>query len=343
MQNGIFTYHGAAEARPVEGWEGVLLQRVPEAVRVHLREGAKKEYIRPAGAEIRFALDGKNEKFSVTLASYNGGSKMKVFFGDYEYEEYQIGVEPTTIEVGMVERFSDGKGKIPARRFGDNVVRLMFGGEGVNVINLSVPYARAVRADELPKLKQLSYGTSITQGFKASSPSLCYAYLTAEKLGADLYNYGCSGNAFCEPELADYLCEQEYDYATLELSVNMFNGGLTIEEYYNRIKYLTGRMAEKSNGRPIICISFFPYFYDLGIRNPKQSPKGDPDDYRAVFEKIVEEIHLPNLHFISGKELFTDFTGLTADLLHPSNKGMAEIAEKLTARIKETVNLSLKG
>jgi len=204
----------------------------------------------------------------------------------------------------------------------------------MHLIDLNAPNARLPKENELPKLKHLAYGTSITQGYFASSHSLCYAYLTADALGADLTNFGCSGNAYCEPELGDYLADLDYDFATFELSVNMFNGGLTLEEYSDRISCFIKKIADKSKGRPIFCISFFPYYYDIGIRHPDRNPKGDPDMFRDALKDIVSSLNLPNFYFISGKELMPDFTGLCADLLHPSNKGMAEIANNLISFMK---------
>ncbi|MDP4153066.1 MAG: SGNH/GDSL hydrolase family protein [Bacillota bacterium] len=335
MHNNFYELHGIGETRAVEGRGGVLLQRVPEELRIKLRPGAQREYLKTAGAEIRFTID-EGDSFSFTVSNHIDNGRVKVFFGDYEYKEYIVGSEPQTISVKFEPIYfaNNGFNLAAAKNFGRKTVRLMLDGNEMHLHGVSAEAAHRPTADELPKLKHLAYGTSITQGYKATSPSLCYAYLTAEALGADLFNFGCSGNAFCEPELAHYLAEQPYDYATFELSVNMFNGGLSLEEYTDRIRYFIKTIAEKSAGRPIFCISIFRYFFDMGLRKHTQQPKGRVDEFRDAYQNIVSELGMDNLHFIDGRELMKDFTGLYGDLLHPSNKGMSEIASNLVPKIR---------
>ena len=83
----------------MEGRVGVLLQRIPEKIRLQLRPESQSVYKKAACGEIRFVSDFKPVK--ITLASYDGDSKVMLYFGDFEVGEYIITEEPIEINIGM--------------------------------------------------------------------------------------------------------------------------------------------------------------------------------------------------------------------------------------------------
>jgi hypothetical protein len=70
-----------------------------------------------------------------------------------------------------------------------------------------------------------------------SRADLAWNALTARALGYDFVNLGCSGTAYCEPAVADYMAKQPWDLCVLEISVNMV-GGFTVEEFRKRATYM---------------------------------------------------------------------------------------------------------
>src|SRR5690606_38413608 len=99
--------------------------------------------------------------------------------------------------------------------------RLLIRGGSVVYRGVSGEGIRPPEAADLPKLKMLAYGTSITQGAHATREHLTYASLTARRLGADLYNLGTGGSAFCENAMADHIADRnDWNLAVLCLSVN---------------------------------------------------------------------------------------------------------------------------
>jgi lysophospholipase L1-like esterase len=60
-------------------------------------------------------------------------------------------------------------------------------------------------------------------------------------------------------------------------------------------------------------------------------------EYREGLEKICQETPHKNVHFVAGPELLS-VSGLAKDNIHPTDKGMAEIATKLVARLKPLVS-----
>lgn len=327
--------HNVGEAVEIPGRPGVLLQRIPENVRRHLRPATMQEYRKPTGVEIRFVSDWKPVK--ITLASYEGESKAYLFFGDFQAGEYVIGREPTEIEIPVPLFQSNPDFSIDKYTFHPDVRRILLRGAEVHFINIEGSGIRPPEIDEIPALKYLAYGTSITHGASATTPALAYVKQTAWRLGADVFNYGASGTAFCEKELADYFAmEKDWDFATICVSVNMFNQGVTIEEFRVKAQYMIWNIAGQNPGKPVICISMFPFFMDINdkLRWPERFPVCSKEEYRNILKAIVEESRLDNLHFIDGRDLLKEYSLLSHDVLHPGDYGMIQISENLAAFIK---------
>jgi hypothetical protein len=220
--------------------------------------------------------------------------------------------------------------------FSKHVWRVMFGGtknEPVILYGVTGKGIRPPKADEVPAVRYLAYGTSITQGSSATRAHLCYAAQTAWRLGADLINLGSGGSCHCENVFADYIAGREdWDIATLSLSVNMQS--FALEEFHNRVNYMVNTVAGSNPNRPVACITLFPYFRDMGLQQEGLVPGGAPEEYRQILRDVVEKCPHPNVHLIEGPELLTDLSGLTYDILHPSDLGMIQIGENLAKRLQ---------
>ena len=198
--------HNVAEIRPVAG--GMRLQRVPEDVRRQLNDVAQIRVLQPANGEIRFVSDAAETQ--VTLSS-EGETSVAVFYGPFDgRERHTIGREPTTIRLALPERLQ----KLERRwwrnqPFSPHVRRLVFDGarqeDPVIVHGVEGEGVRPPRPEELPRLRYLAYGTSITHGADSEGPHLRYVAQTAWHLGADLINLGVGGSCHCEAAFADYI------------------------------------------------------------------------------------------------------------------------------------------
>ncbi|MFW6367363.1 MAG: SGNH/GDSL hydrolase family protein, partial [bacterium] len=247
---------------------GLRLQRVPEAVRTCLNQGAQYRVLQPDNCELRFVSESDRE-VSVTLSS-EGETDVALFYGMFDSQvRHRIGREPTTITIGLPSlRLQDLDrkwwGSLP---FSPQVRRLVFGGprrEPVMLHTVEGGDIRPPRAEELPSLRCLSYGTSITHGFFCEAPGLSYTGRTARLLGADLLNLGVAGACHCEPEFADHIAERsDWDVATLSLSVNM--QGFALDEFRSRVEYMVNTVAGADTSRPVGCITLFPYYRDFGL------------------------------------------------------------------------------
>ncbi len=305
---------------------GVCLQRVPESLRPLLNDNAKGRVLAPACAEIRFVTD--DNKARMTLSGVDG--------------EVQ-GTEPTTFEIEMPEGFAS---RLPALEklgspFAPRVCRLMMRGAQVCLHGVEGDGLRPPTREEVPWLRYLAYGTSITHGGNASWPHLTYVSQAARRIGADLINLGLGGACHCEPEMADYIAGRtDWRIATLALSVNMV-GGFTREKFSERVEYLVNALAGADHSRPVACITLYPYYNDLEPRGTEVADK--PAAFREILREIVAASPHPNVHLLEGPEMLADMGGLTTDLIHPADDGMIQMGENIARRLQPLINSIPRG
>ena len=319
--------HGVAETVTVDGRDGVLLQRVPESVRRHLNPGARREMRRPGGTEIRIVPEGRVE---VTLSAPGDPALIVPFWGPLQKDErIEVGSEPTTVSIDHPEFFDQLEPSVAEEfAFDPLVCRFRATGGPIHLHDVDGD-RRPPRREEVPETRYLAYGTSITYGVAATGPHLTYPALVARRLGLDAINLGSSGTAFCEPELAEYVAARDdWDVASLGLSVNMIED-FTVEEFEDRASYYVETVA--ATGRPAVAITLFPFHPDvLAGADPARARA-----FRETLREIVREAP-QNVRLLEGPELL-DPAGLTTDVIHPGDHGMAQIAAGLADELAEFV------
>ncbi len=337
--------HNFAGAELTEDGKGVWLYRLPKEVRGKLdkktpkgqeRSGAQKMRF-ARHSEIRFVLGEGVKPSDVKLhLQATKGATLTFFWGDVLAGTSRLRTggkaRPVTpLSHGLLDSLIE---QFPPGRFANRVCRVVINGGEISFHGIE-GNVRPPRPEELAPV-MLSYGTSITEGHAASRGDLAWNALTARALGHDLLNLGSSGTAFCEPAMADYMAGLDWDLCVLEISVNMAGTGFTVEEFKKRAGYMIDELAESHPDAPIVCISLFPFGTGDIWKNPT------PKAYRKALKELVDASGHENVHFVSGPDLLS-FTGLSRDLLHPSDHGMIEISTKLSARIRDIMKESEDG
>lgn len=307
--------HNVAETAPA-GWAegGARLYRAPESVRANVNVNARERLAHPTGSELRFVPDGE---VAVTLSARER-TMVHPFWGEFQSREpFEIGPEPTTHTLSVPERVAKLRADADTGAFSSQVCRLRFDAWVPVAVHRVEGPRREPHPEELPDTDLLAYGTSITEGMAASAPHLTYVGHAARALGADAHNLGCSGSAFCEPAMADYLSERAFDAATLSVSVNMANRGFTVEGFRERVGYLLETVAGGNPDAPVFAVTLFPYHADAVAGDDRERAAA----FRRELREAVRDVDRPNLRSVEGTDLM-DATGLTGDLLHPGDAGM---------------------
>ncbi|MBU0993558.1 MAG: hypothetical protein KJ737_13765 [Proteobacteria bacterium] len=332
-------FHNIEKIYHHKGIEGGLLQRIPEEVGNSLSQAAQMMMICPSGVEIRFVSETYPVKMTLSVDKIidrmvDDHTEVYIFFGTVQSRQrFTITRQKTTIEITMPYGFMDMAKKVsPDASFSPHVCRIRLWGTtmGAPIRFHSIETEGNIRPpkpEELPKLRYMAYGSSITQGAFASGPHLSYASQVGYRLGADVINLGTSCSAYCEPELADYIASRDdWDFATLALSVNMVEL-FSPEEFSDRIAYMINRIAQSDAKRPVVCITIKPYYGDY-------LESKSPNLYRNLLREAVASSPHDNVYLIEGPELMPDAAGgLCPDFIHLGDNGMIQIGENLSKKL----------
>ncbi|ACV10281.1 lipolytic protein G-D-S-L family [Halorhabdus utahensis DSM 12940] len=324
--------HNVAELEDAE-WtpDGDRLSRVPESVRRDLNEEARHRVRHPTHSEIRFVPEDDAEEIEITLSAPER-AELRIFWGSFQpWEAKAIDSTPKTFTLGVPERLAELDDSIDEGRFDPRVCRIAFERFVPVALHDVSGNCRPPTAAELPDQRYLAYGTSITEGAKASAAHLSFVTQIARANDYDVVNLGCSGSAYADPAMAEYIADREdWDVATLALSVNMANAEFTRAEFRERAEYFVNTIAQAHPEKPVVCVTLFPYFADV-------TESGDPERaeaFRSALRTVVKESPHENVSLVDGTELL-DASELTWDILHPADEGMRSIAAGLAPRLDE--------
>jgi lysophospholipase L1-like esterase len=329
--------HNVVELLDDRGANGVRLSRIPNKLRLSLNEKAQRGALNGVGMEIRFNLEDEEAVIVLQREPFEGiipKSIFEVFQGGfqsvYATTPQVIGNGTSTITVKrndihlafMQQKFQQGQ-----LHFDSSLIRVLLPlDSSVRLLHVEGKVSPP-RPNQVPSLRCIAYGSSITAGFDVAIPSGGYAFRMANLLGVDLLNLGFAGGCYLEEAMADYIAERtDWDFAILELGINVI-GTMTLEQFERKVDYFLSQVAGKNPNKWVFCMDIFTCYRDF---NEELLVK----QYRNTVLKKVEELNLPYLVYFLGTELLTEMNGLTIDLLHPSTQGMHEIAENLARRIK---------
>jgi len=332
MIHGNVELHNFTE---VDKWEGggEILYRIPRAVREHLNPRGRFVAEESAGCEIRFVTDAPT--CHVYLSIVRGSGDLLIFRGSQVHAFMRI--EPgsvQSIELVLNERYGLPTEDALGGPFAPNVWRIQIGRSLPVFIKVEAHgYAiRPPKPAEKPAKTWLAHGSSITNSGAASIHQTCYVQQGAARLGVDVLNLGMSGSCHCEKEMADHIAERaDWDFATLELGVNM-RFEFTPEEFRQRAQYMVETILDKNPGKPVALITAFtnamhyPKEEDLTCRNQR--------GYDEALREIVSKDTSGQLHLFEGREILKDFTGLTCDMIHPSDFGHIQMGENLAGMLR---------
>ncbi|MFC4551152.1 MULTISPECIES: SGNH/GDSL hydrolase family protein [Halorussus] len=325
--------HNVAETVPAD-WTtgGDRLCRVPASVGAELNDGARERVRHATGSEVRFVPESEDGEIEITLSAAER-TPVRVFWGAFQsWEPVEIDSTPETLTLSVPDRLKDLNASVDVGRFDPRVCRVRFERFAPVALHDVAGDCRPPVADELPDRRYLAYGTSITEGAKSSAPHLSYVSHVARNCGFDALNLGCSGSAYCESAMAEFIADRDdWDVATLALSVNMANGAFSPAEFRERADAFVNTVAAAHPEKPVACVTLFPYFADATTTGDAEHAAA----FREALRSVVADSPHDSLSLVEGPELLPP-SELTWDVLHPGDDGMASIGDGL-ARHLETV------
>ena len=315
--------------------EGIKTLRVPMNVYEKLESG-KMAAEDSTGVELRFVMSGDKVTLRMRSCKEEVTSTFHVFRGSIQggWADHEINrVLSTETRDFVIEKSEDQKlldamtkeGNFP---FSSSVVRVVFDRGYIELVDV-IGDVEPPKAEMMPKKTLLCYGSSITHGSNAISYSNSWASQLARKLGMDCRNLGLSGSCLMEKEMIDYIANEKWDAATLELGMNTLCWEDN-EKIRSRVDYTVSTIAEKNSGKPIFVIS--PFYTREDFEGKKNA-----ENWREIISSVVENRNYKNVKYISGTELIDNISLIAADFVHPSIYGVNEICNRLYDHMKEYI------
>lgn len=330
-----FQAMGTWYTKRARGDRGLWLCRLPDALRRQLNPNAQVMALATAACEIRLNLHSEAAAFTLGNGWSWPPAVLDVYQGAFLVNRHALGPEPVRIEIALPPNMAELR-RLTAER------RLPYDADLTRVV---LPYCASTRLlnmegdlalpepHQVPARRLLFYGSSITHGYCAQGPMDSYAQLTAMSLGMDPINLGLGGAAHLEPEMADYIAGRgDWDVAVLEMGINIL-GAISTEEFARRVDGFVTRIARAHPDKWVFCIDLFTCAHDL-------AGTAKIATFRQIVRQQVAKLALPRLVYVCGEALLTSASGLTADLVHPSPAGMAEIAHRLVQVIVSATGTS---
>lgn len=196
----------------------------------------------------------------------------------------------------------------------DETKKLEFGvADGYTIEALPNPFKKQI----------VVYGSSIVHGASASRSGMTYPAIISRRTGLNLVNFGVSGNAKIEKEMAHMLADLNPDLFILDCVPN--SSPQQVEE---RTAYFVEYLRQRHPNTPIIMIpsvvrelSFFNEYWGKRVLDQNKQWK---EEYEKLIAKGVK-----HLYYLDDDYLIGDDHEGTTDGTHPNDLGFMRMADKI--------------
>lgn len=214
-------------------------------------------------------------------------------------------------------------------------------------------------APEATRPRWINYGSSISQGSNAGSPSATWSALVASAHGLELINLGFSGSAMLDPFVARVVRDEPADLISLEIGINLVNSdAMRLRAFVPAVHGFLDTVRDGHPETPIIVVS--PIYCPIHENTPGPGAfdpaslsegkiafmaTGEPGPgkltltvIRDELERIVTAREDPNLTYVNGLDLYgeSDFDEFPLlDRLHPDTESHRRIGTRFSEILKQ--------
>ena len=202
-------------------------------------------------------------------------------------------------------------------------------GDSVDVLGIGIePTAVLSALEHHPQLRWVAYGDSVTQGFTSTHIGKTYPWLVARQRGWEAINLGLGGRS-CNANDAEAIANLHPDLVTIAIGVNDWQGNAPAANYGLRLSHLIERLHALQPQARLAVITPL-WVNDTWLAGKTAAPLAD---YRRAAEAAVAS-HAAICTLIDGATLIDpDPTLFDRVAVHPNDRGFAQMAERLSARL----------
>lgn len=201
----------------------------------------------------------------------------------------------------------------------------------VEKMEIGVPEGKSFEFVEADKRRPIVlYGTSIAQGACSSRPGMAWANIVGRMLERPLVNLGFSGNGKLEPEVIDFINEQDACVYVVDCMPNLAD---TDAEKVRQLVLNAVRQIRKKHDAPILLVEHAGY-----SNGPTNQYRHDAythaNEAQAKAYGELKREGVKQLYYLSREEI-----GLVpdawVDYVHPSDLGQQAQAKAVAKKLGE--------
>lgn len=181
----------------------------------------------------------------------------------------------------------------------------------------------------------LFYGSSITQGGCASRPGNMYSSIIGRRLDAATINFGFSGCAHGEPEMAKIISGLDMSCFVMDYDHNEANP----DDLRSRHSVFFNIIRDKNPDLPVIMVTR----PDIYASSTEEFVKQTSEKRAIVYETYYNAVKTgdKNVYFVGGETLFAGIEpdSCTVDGCHPNDLGFHRMANVIGNAVKLALNI----
>ena len=188
--------------------------------------------------------------------------------------------------------------------------------------------ATLTEAEPIRKEKIICYGTSISQGGCATRPGMNYSAILERLLKKyEVYNFGFSGNAHLDPEVANDLASiDNLKYIIIESESNN-----TIERTNEKLEKFIRILHEKNPDTLIYVLSHYPHPHE----NVNEALSKKLKKHKKLHKDICKRFN-ENVIYVDGEKIFKGYGyEETVDSAHLTDLGFYVVAKYFEKLLKK--------
>ena len=204
---------------------------------------------------------------------------------------------------------------------------------GVKSLEIGVPTENSFELIQHPKKPMLFYGTSIVHGGCASRPGMPHPALLARRLEMPHWNFGFSGSARRESELAEAFGELDPSVYILDCLPNMKPEWVK-ERFYNFVV----KLRESRPDTPIVLVED-RRFPNSWVDKEKSAFHDEQHRvHKAEYERLLKD-GVKGLFYVEGDKLLPPDGNGTVDNSHPTDYGFIWQANVMEPVLREALGM----
>ncbi|HTL51663.1 MAG TPA: SGNH/GDSL hydrolase family protein [Planctomycetota bacterium] len=309
-----------------KGWpkESRRYERFPKRAEGKIPEKPWRQSLACAGLSLRFSSDATF--FFLRTVDYDGRKNINQISMNspslyvHHHGRWQWLGLAKMVDEGQNEIHKLVNGAMP-KAMREYILYLPLG-RGMTKLELGIP-ADAKLIPTAPRTEKpvVFYGTSINHGGNASRPGTNHIALLERHFDYPMVNLGLSGSACMEPEVIDLVREIDARLFVIDCLPNM-QAPQVRERFAPAIKKLRAKHPKV----PIIVVDNVIYQDGFLVIDRYERYTQSNAAQQEEFAKLVAA-GVPNLHYVYGRELFTDADEATVDGTHPNDHGFRLMAD----------------